>query len=522
MDFKCRAALVLMILVSNVAGQVGSAQQVNPITLSYIELVTVDESSATVTWVTNLPSDTRIEWGETEALGYGNVVDESVNYHMAGIQNLAQGTSYYYRIGSGDQWSDVSAFTTLLAPGGGLTLSFAIAADPHYDVDGSNTANGNMNEDSPRLLASLVSELNTDSEVDFVITTGDITNGAEADYEGLASDMGNLNTPWYPVLGNSDKQDDSWSTWYENHLGRSKTYYSMDLGGYHFVVLDSAVQNQIYGDMDDTQLAWLSDDLEANTDSPTLIFMHHMVQETQDEIYGLSSSAYAGLVDILSYHPQVLSVISGHIHQNILNYIGDQLNLAVASTVQYPIGYSIVKLYGNGYTQAFHKIASELETSEESRLRINTNSGNPDAYEDYIGGLSERSLVVEIPGGEPPVISSLEVDPPTVKPQGTVTITVTAHDPEGDSLTYFYEPESGTISGHGDTVTWKAPDATGSFGIIIWVSDGERSSEKEDITITVSENVQGYGDNGTPGFDGALMALIIAFLFIIIIGKRVS
>jgi hypothetical protein len=184
----------------------------------------------------------------------------------------------------------------------------------------------------------------------------------------------------------------------------------------------------------------------------------------------------------------------------------------VASTVQYPIGYSILKLYDGGYTQAFYKISNELETSEESRIRINTNSGNSNEDDDYLGEISERSLEIHIPGNNPPIISKVEVDTTSVKPKGTVTITVTASDPEDDILIYHYDPSDGTILGAGEEVTWTASEKTGECLIQVWVSDGKKSSDKKSVIISVEGESDGSEKDETPGFDSGILFLSLISL----------
>lgn len=477
-----------------------------PITLSNVELVTVSEDFAAVTWVTNIQTDTTVEWGTTEQLGEENTVAESVNYHMGKIEGLSQGIKYYYRVGSGGTQSDISSFTTLTDPGGDFELEFAVVADSHYDVDGTNTASGSMNEDSVRLLSSTVAELNEINSLDFVITLGDLTNGAESDYSGLVDTMDDLDVPWYPLLGNWEKDDANWENYYSTYIKRTETYYSVDYGSYHIVILDSAVEDQINGDLDEDQLTWLESDLDANMGVPTLIFMHHMADRT-DDIFGIESDAQTRFVSILSTRPQVLSVHSGHIHQNIRSTVGGIPNIAYASTVQYPIGYSIIRLYEEGYTQAFHKVQSELETSEESRLRIKSSSGDTDADSEYLGTLEERSFVVHIPGNDPPSISSITELPPTVYPKESVTITVTASDPDGDTLIYNYECSAGAILGSGSEVNWQAPEQTGEVTVIVWVSDGIKNSNKWLTTIEVIEKTSKGDDGGVAGFETGFMLL---------------
>ncbi|MCK5558937.1 MAG: fibronectin type III domain-containing protein [Thermoplasmata archaeon] len=470
-----------------------SSQDISPVVLSNVELVTVDETTAAITWVTNLPADTRVQWGETDALGEENIIDESESYHMARITDLEQGTPYYYRVGSDGRWSAISSFSTLTDPGGDYKLKFAVVADAHYDADGQNTAGGAMYEDSPRILSSLVDELNQDNTLDFVVTLGDNTNGAQADYDGFTSTMDGLNVPWYPLLGNWDKQEDNWLDYYINITGWLETYYIAEHEGYNIIILDSAVQGEIRGSIDDEQFEWLEDTLDENYGVPTLIFMHHMADRTDN--FGVDEATKRRLEGILTNCSFILSINTGHIHKNIVAVTENNVfYVTTASTVSYPIGYSIIKLYSDGYTQSFHKIGSELETSEESRLRTNTASGDPNADQDCLGEIEERSFVVPIPSNQPPTISSLIVTPPSISPGGTATVTVLAYDPDGDELSYYYDTTGGTIEGSGSTVTYQAPQASGSYTITAQVSDGVYYSAVK----TAQVEVGGPGLNHAP------------------------
>jgi len=195
------------------------------------------------------------------------------------------------------------------------------------------------------------------------------------------------------------------------------------------------------------------------------------------------------LETILEGRSNVLSLHSGHLHQNFITTgpKGQEL-VTIAATSSYPIGYSIMKLYGKGYTQAFHKIESELEVSEESRLRITTTSGDPNADDEYLGTLDDRSLVVKVsekPDNQPPSINSLILNPSSILPGETSIVTVTATDPDDDMLTYEYDTTGGYIEGTGASVTYYAPQTPGDYTISAKVSDGEHYSEMKSIDILV-------------------------------------
>ena len=86
---------------------------------------------------------------------------------------------------------------------------------------------------------------------------------------------------------------------------------------------------------------------------------------------------------------------------------------------------------------------------------------------------------------KPPEITSLTSSAISLVPGGNCTITCTASDPDGDTLTYEWEASDGAISGGGSTVTWIAPAALGSYIITVNVSDGKGDPVSDSITIPV-------------------------------------
>jgi hypothetical protein len=89
-----------------------------------------------------------------------------------------------------------------------------------------------------------------------------------------------------------------------------------------------------------------------------------------------------------------------------------------------------------------------------------------------------------------PIIDNLTADKFTVGPGGESNITVTAHDDDGDTLTYFYNTTGGYISGTGAAVKWTGPEINGTYKITAWVSDGLLLSGNLSINITVTGGTQ--------------------------------
>ena len=88
-------------------------------------------------------------------------------------------------------------------------------------------------------------------------------------------------------------------------------------------------------------------------------------------------------------------------------------------------------------------------------------------------------------GNNSPVITSLNAEPPQLDPGGTTNITCVASDPEGDILSYQWQSTSGSISGVGNAVSWKAPNTDGDFVISVMINDGKGGNAAKQLTIIV-------------------------------------
>ncbi len=89
-------------------------------------------NSITVTWQTYSSTSSTVQYGVTQVLG--SIIEGSqftyAGYdgylHSATLSSLTPGTTYYYKVGDGVNWSEVFSFTT--APVVGSTASFTVVA----------------------------------------------------------------------------------------------------------------------------------------------------------------------------------------------------------------------------------------------------------------------------------------------------------------------------------------------------------------------------------------------------------
>jgi len=87
-----------------------------------------------------------------------------------------------------------------------------------------------------------------------------------------------------------------------------------------------------------------------------------------------------------------------------------------------------------------------------------------------------------------PVINAVTAESDVLLASQTCEITCNASDLDGDSLTYQWSANRGSISGEGPVVTWTAPEAAGNYTITVSVSDGNGSQVTSYLSIQVTAN----------------------------------
>jgi len=89
-------------------------------------------------------------------------------------------------------------------------------------------------------------------------------------------------------------------------------------------------------------------------------------------------------------------------------------------------------------------------------------------------------------GNEPPEIVSVSI-PSSIQIDETVTLSVSAWDPDGDDLTYDWYVNEGTLTpSTGTVVQWTAPSTSGNVTISVIVEDKHGATDSEEETIYVS------------------------------------
>jgi len=102
------------------------------------------------------------------------------------------------------------------------------------------------------------------------------------------------------------------------------------------------------------------------------------------------------------------------------------------------------------------------------------------------GGEVTDYVTVAVRANESPTISSLIADADWTTPSGTIQVTCTASDPDGDELSYEWSATGGSITGTGAVVNWVAPGEVGIYDITVLDTDSQGGEDTGSIALIAS------------------------------------
>ena len=85
-----------------------------------------------------------------------------------------------------------------------------------------------------------------------------------------------------------------------------------------------------------------------------------------------------------------------------------------------------------------------------------------------------------------PTIDSLEADAEWVTPYGSVQLTCTASDADGDGLSYQWSASDGDISGTAAVAVWTAPEEVGMYDVTVVIDDGHGGKDTAFLILIAS------------------------------------
>ncbi|MBU2915724.1 metallophosphoesterase family protein [Reichenbachiella agariperforans] len=217
----------------------------------------------------------------------------------------------------------------------GGTLRFGMVTDSHYaDREVSGTR---YYRESMRKMKEFVSTMNHEA-VDFVVHLGDFKDEDPKKHsedtlhylKRIESEYAQFQGPRYHCVGNHDVDSITKSQFLsqiENTgINPKSSYYSFDLGGVHFVVLDANYhadgRDHFYAEganwqdtnIPQSQLRWLETDLNRGT-LPIIVFCHHPLYEYYSGDHKYHVNNYQEVQQLMETSGKVMAVFHGHVHR---------------------------------------------------------------------------------------------------------------------------------------------------------------------------------------------------------------
>jgi len=249
----------------------------------------VQTDRATVKWVTaKTVGELRKEGGTAST-----AVEEPI-FHEVELTGLEVGTPYQYDLRKYGIDAQVS-FTT--APLGDKPFSFIVFGD-----------NRTRHDVHKKVVERILPE-----KPQFVLNTGDlVSNGMNpGDWDKFFEIEKDLlrNVPYYPVLGNHERNAPVFSKYFSFPGGNSYRY-SFDWGNAHFIGLDSdQFGSSLFAEMQD----WLKEDLQRTKKPFIFVFFHHPLYSAVER-RTTSATKLAEKLEPLLLAEGVTAVFNGHDH----------------------------------------------------------------------------------------------------------------------------------------------------------------------------------------------------------------
>ncbi|MEE2677927.1 MAG: metallophosphoesterase [Myxococcota bacterium] len=377
--------------------------------IDHAELLGVSESSLTVSFQvqddagepTPEPARVLID-GEIRAQ-----VDGHTPTRLVRIERLDPSTTYTLGIetaagrrASYDKFFPETA-TTLPVPSGREVASFATLNDVHFGekkIGGVLTPDKEYGDAAPGFPVIRASDteipyprfMNADAVaqinglgVDAAIIKGDIADrGLPEQFEEARKCFAGFTVPYHALLGNHDYlgqrnggPEDGYAL-----LGQDPAPRRIEIGGWHLLLVETALPGKHYGVMGAERLAWLDDALSVSDagNTPSLVIMHHQpVPPAHRDGYpnsiGLLPEDSTRLFEITRRHATLRAVLIGHTHRNRVRRYAEAGNVPFAETSNskdYPGSLTHYRLFEDGsFHQEVRRIATPRALAHSTRCR---------------------------------------------------------------------------------------------------------------------------------------------------------
>lgn len=243
---------------------------------------------------------------------------------------------------------------------------------------------------------------------DMTFVLGDIMYDNLDLYDRYNHLMATLQSPVFNLVGNHDLNFDTDGNRYARETFKKHSgpgYYSFDEGDVHFIIIDNNNYKglndgaaQYDGQIDDTQLEWISNNLSQVDHEKLIVLLAHIPLFTPglDDVDVLRTSNRRELIQLLEDFDNVL-FMGGHMHTNFQNFLGEDFGRTNPNPIHHiltaaasgswwggpktkngvpvttqrdgsPNGYHILEFNGTEYTERFK--AAGLDRDYQMRIEM--------------------------------------------------------------------------------------------------------------------------------------------------------
>jgi 3',5'-cyclic-AMP phosphodiesterase len=169
-----------------------------------------------------------------------------------------------------------------------------------------------------RFRATLQRILDSPNRPDMMVLSGDITDNGDLDsFEKTAALLAECPFPVWPMVGNHDTREGLVAAFPQVVLADGFLHYAIEQDGLRILLLDTLENGRHGGGFCEARAEWLSAQLAAAPDTPTLIFMHHPPVVSgiswMDPLPGEAWIQRFGAT--VEGHTQLLAIHCGHLHR---------------------------------------------------------------------------------------------------------------------------------------------------------------------------------------------------------------
>lgn len=234
-------------------------------------------------------------------------------------------------------------------------LKFVQLSDVHFLADGVNTTY-KMTGASPKLLDDAIAQINEQSDIDFVMITGDLIDKPfEKELRAIMPHMQQLKYPWYFAFGNHDRCVGGYlnTVVYMQMLKDGNPSYVFKLPyysfvpkkGYKVIVLDDIITNEVtsQGFIGKEQLQWLEKELDKSKKDTILIFMHiPIIEPFSSPSHKLKNASE--LKNLIESYKNPIGVFQGHYHSAKITQNDNVLYVNSPALVSYPNAFRMISV----------------------------------------------------------------------------------------------------------------------------------------------------------------------------------